>query len=268
MIVHTLAAKLGCGILIVATLAGLGGCAVGHTGTAANRPASEPTLAPTATDADLAEFIDTPTPDKTAEARTLSVLLVTHPTSDVVQRHIGEFEAASGAQVQLEIGSYNEVHQNELIDLGAGTRQYDVMMVLDTWLPEFVNSGNLQDLRLQLRKLSNEGDFQWLPDLVPNVNALLGQWQGRQVDIPLAVSTQLLMYRKDLFEQEQASFRKATGRELTVPRTWKEFNDVARFFTRSSNPESPVEYGVSVAGSARQQRPVPLPDDPVGHGRP
>jgi multiple sugar transport system substrate-binding protein len=234
---------------MVVMLTALVGCSLGRGSTTASRAPQPPTLAPTATATDVGDVVDTPTPDKTAEARTLSVLLVTHPTSDVIQRHISEFETASGAQVKLEVASYNMVHQEELIDLGAGTRQYDVMMVLDTWLPEFVNSGNLQDLRLQLRKLDADGDFQWLPDLEPNVNKLLGQWQGKQVDIPLAPSTQLLMYRKDLFAQQQAAFKQATGRELTVPTTWKQFNEVARFFTRSLNPQSPVPYGASIAGA-------------------
>jgi multiple sugar transport system substrate-binding protein len=246
---ETIGVKLVRGFLIVVLLAGLVGCSVGGASTATIRAPIQPTLAPVATPTDSAEVIDTPTPDKTAEARSLNVLLVTHPTSDVVQQHIGEFEAATGAQIKLEIGSYNAVHQDELIDLGAGTRQYDVMMVLDTWLPEFVNSGNLQELRLQLRKLDDEGDYQWLPDLVPNANTLLGQWQGKQIDIPLAASTQLLMYRKDLFEQQRAAFKLATGRELTVPTTWKQFNEVARFFTRSLNPQSPVAYGLSAAGA-------------------
>jgi len=242
--VKVIVAQLMTGFLVLCVLVELVGCSTG--GEVARRPLPQPTLAPT----DIpTEVIDTPTPDKTAEARSLNVLLVTHPTSDVVQRHIGEFEVLSGAQVTLDIGSYHEVHQKELIDLGAGTRQYDVMMVLDTWLPEFVDSGNLQELRSQLKKLSDEGDYQWLPDLVPNVNKLLGQWQGKQVDIPLVAATQLLMYRKDLFETQKSAFKLATGRELAVPTTWPEFNEVARFFTRSLNPNSPVEYGLSVAGA-------------------
>jgi multiple sugar transport system substrate-binding protein len=243
--VNAIVAKLIASLLVLSVLVGLVGCSADDE--VAKRPPPQSTLAPT----DIpTEIVDTPTPDKTAEARSLNVLLVTHPTSDVVQRHLGEFEALSGAQVTLDIGSYNEVHQKELIDLGAGTRQFDVMMVLDTWLPEFVDSGNLQELKWQLKKLSDEGDFQWLPDLVPNVNKLLGQWQGKQVDIPLVAATQLLMYRKDLFETQRTAFRLATGRDLTVPKTWPEFNEVARFFTRSLNPSSPVEYGLSVAGTS------------------
>jgi multiple sugar transport system substrate-binding protein len=38
------------------------------------------------------------------------------------------------------------------------------------------------------------------------------------------------------------------GKKLQPPRTWEEFNSVARFFTREFNPVSPVEFGTSCPG--------------------
>lgn len=201
-----------------------------------------PTAVPTATATPMfAEILP--------EEQPLRILLVEHPMSYVIQKYLGEFEAQNETVVSLEIASFYEAHQKQLLDFGAGNSQYDVMMVIDTWLPEFAISDNILWLRRQTRSLEQEGNYQWMADIIPNVNVLLGQWQGRQVAIPLMASAQVLMYRRDVFEdvRQQAAFRAVTGRDLAVPTTWEEFNQVARFFTRSINPASPTEYGVSVA---------------------
>ena len=67
--------------------------------------------------------------------------------------------------------------------------------------------------------------------------------------------TQLLFYRKDLFENRelQAEYQKRSLISLRAPRTWKEFNDVAAFFTRKENPASPTEYGASFAGAIDEE---------------
>jgi len=206
---------------------------------------AEPTTAPT----------ETPTPifaDVLPENRPLKVLLVDHPTSKIIQNYIGEFEETAGVRVDVEIASFYEAHQKQLLDFGAGNNQYDVMMVIDTWLPEFAISDNILNLSRQIRRLEQEGNRQWLSDIIPNVNVLLGQWQGRQVAIPLMASAQILMYRKDLFEDadQQQAFERFAGRPLAVPRTWAEFNEVARFFTRAFNSASPTQYGIAVAAQA------------------
>lgn len=211
-------------------------------GTESRRAAEQlPTATPTPT-----EIFDTPTPVK-PEHLPLSVLLVTHPASDSIRRHIGEFEQQVGKVARIEVASFDEAHQKELLDLGAGTSRYDVMMVLDTWLPELYGSGNILELKKQFQKANVESDHQWVDDIIPNVNKLLGQWQGKQVGVPLVASSLLMMYRSDLFEAEREAFGREMGVELTVPTTWPAFNQVGRFFTRSFNAASPTEYGLAVA---------------------
>ncbi|MFR8799757.1 MAG: hypothetical protein ACLVGQ_11880 [Blautia massiliensis (ex Durand et al. 2017)] len=65
--------------------------------------------------------------------------------------------------------------------------------------------------------------------------------------------TQLLFYRKDLFENRelQTEYQKRSLISLRAPRTWKEFNDVAAFFTRKENPASPYRIRSFFCGSDR-----------------
>jgi len=235
--------KVGQLILAFAVVLGMSGCALEIGEDAAGVESQEtPAATPTATATPM--FAEMP-----PEEQPLRILLVEHPMSYVIQRYLDEFATENDAKVDLEIASFYEAHQKQLLDFGAGNSQYDVMMVVDTWLPEFAISDNILSLRRQMRSLEQEGNYQWMADVIPNVNVMLGQWQGQQVAIPLMASAQVLMYRKDAFDdvRQQEAFRAATGRDLTVPATWDEFNEVARFFTRSENPGSPIEFGVSVA---------------------
>lgn len=61
-------------------------------------------------------------------------------------------------------------------------------------------------------------------------------------------SMQLLFYRKDLFESPvlRRTYWEQYKENLSVPRTFKEFNKVAKFFTKSFNPDSPVQYGATL----------------------
>jgi len=235
--------------VLALSLAILSGCeSVGRerfTADGRSIPPIEPALAPTETPTLI--FADVP-----PERLPLKVLLVDHPTSKTIQTYLGEFEELAKARVDLEVASFYEAHQKQLLDFGAGDSQYDVMMVIDTWLPEFAISDNILDLTRQIRRLEQEGNRQWLADIIPNVNVLLGQWQGKQVAIPLMASAQVLMYRQDLFEDpvQQEAFAQFAGRPLTLPKTWAEFNEVARFFTRAFNSASPTEYGIAVTAQA------------------
>jgi multiple sugar transport system substrate-binding protein len=73
--------------------------------------------------------------------------------------------------------------------------------------------------------------------------------------VPFIGGAQLLFYRSDLFEDSliAADYLATAGRPLRPPRTWSEFNTVARFFTRGANRASPVEAGVSCAGIGKEE---------------
>ncbi|MEM1011632.1 MAG: extracellular solute-binding protein [Planctomycetota bacterium] len=69
--------------------------------------------------------------------------------------------------------------------------------------------------------------------------SLLGfqQFDDGVFGLPFHDGPEVLIYRRDLFEDtnEQAKFKAMHGRDLSVPRTWDDFVEVARFFNR---PES------------------------------
>jgi multiple sugar transport system substrate-binding protein len=72
---------------------------------------------------------------------------------------------------------------------------------------------------------------------------------GRYVVMPMFTNVEILLYRKDLFEdpQEAAAFKSAYGYDLSVPKDWKTFTDAARHFTRNGL------YGTDVKGAVETE---------------
>ena len=66
--------------------------------------------------------------------------------------------------------------------------------------------------------------------------------------IPFTICAQQLFYRKDLFSdiKNQRLYYEQNKKELVPPRDWQQFNEVARFFTKKFNAESPTTYGTTL----------------------
>ena len=68
-------------------------------------------------------------------------------------------------------------------------------------------------------------------------------FKGHYYALPIIGGTHLLFYRKDYFSSTrlQQAFQNQHQISLRPPKTWTEFNGIARFFTREYNPYPPVE---------------------------
>lgn len=73
---------------------------------------------------------------------------------------------------------------------------------------------------------------------------------GKRIGLPVLGGTQIMFYRKDLFEKPSImqSYKEQTGATLRPPKTWQEYNQIAAFFTRACNPDSPTAYGTAFPG--------------------
>jgi multiple sugar transport system substrate-binding protein len=66
--------------------------------------------------------------------------------------------------------------------------------------------------------------------------------------LPETPSSQMLFYRKDLFEDTaiRRLYQEKTHNILQPPTTFEEYNQIAAFFTRELNPQSPTRYGTGL----------------------
>jgi len=78
---------------------------------------------------------------------------------------------------------------------------------------------------------------------------LQGNFDGRVVAIPADGDVAIMYLRRDLMESktEAAAFRNAHGRDLEIPRTWQDYDELVKFFHR---PEQ------GLYGTAEERDPV------------
>lgn len=97
-----------------------------------------------------------------------------------------------------------------------------------------------------------------LPELLENFSAEVGhhfsQIDGKAYALPFDASTQLLFYRRDLFEDPTVKrmFYEKSGKELKIPTSFAEFDDITAFFTathQSGNPQRPIGSSTTLGSS-------------------
>jgi len=170
----------------------------------------------------------------------LRVLFLDSPNAHGIIRTHSDFTRKTGIDVEVTLCEHG-VLLSKLLDRQFISK-FDVFMYDNPWLDILVNENLLLDISDNIN--SNAVDQSvFLDGLLDKV----GMVNGRYFGTPFLFGPQLLLYRRDLFDDEKLCdlFEKKYGAKLHVPRTWFEFNIISSFFTRSINPLSPVDYGTS-----------------------
>lgn len=178
------------------------------------------------------------------EEKTLRILMVDLATSRSAQLLSTYFTRKTGIPVEIEF-----VHQDEILnriarDIERSENHYDVYMYDVPWLEYMVQNGYLADITDFVY-----GDMFDIDQLFPeNMNNCC--FNDSYYGIPIIGGTQIMFYRQDLFENREIAkaFKHKYQISLRPPKTWTEFNGIAEFFTRKYNPDSPTEFGTSMAG--------------------
>ncbi len=178
------------------------------------------------------------------EEQTLKFLLVDTPSTNALQLLSDYFTRETGIPIEFTRVAQDQLFQLINHSMETLTDTYDMYTYDVPWLDYMVQNLCLADIT----DFVLDPSFQ--KERLIKVNLENCQFEQRYYGIPLIGGTQILFYRKDLFENRDIvkSFKKQCRISLRPPRTWKEFNTIAEFFTQSYHPDSPTEYGTSFAG--------------------
>jgi multiple sugar transport system substrate-binding protein len=141
-----------------------------------------------------------------------------------------EFTQMTGISVKWADVPYADFQSQLVLEASSGTGTYDVVSWVDAWGP------GIRDFMLPLNdKLAEAGlDLSDFPNVYQEV-ARIGT-EDTVYGIPLRGHAQMLMYRKDIFEQ--------LG--LEVPTTWQEVAEVGKVIEEQTELEAiSMYYGVS-----------------------
>lgn len=162
------------------------------------------------------------------------------------------FKELTGGEVEVQEFPDN-LFEKVQMGLQSGG-QFDVIEMPVAFLHSFAYAGYLTDIAPMLESLASPG-FD-VGDFVPSMFDTYSKYNNQTIAFPYKPDAQLFFYRKDLFEDEavKAQYKEKTGKDLKVPETPEELLEVAAFFTKSLNPDSPVEYGFSTMMSKGNSR--------------
>lgn len=193
---------------------------------------------------DFEQRIEKTTNKYSEEQKTVKLLTINSPTTKVLEFIASVFEKETNIKIDIEVLSTSE-YDLSLLKNKEFRSKYDLIR-LDMAL--FPDIGEV--LFYDLSNLDNSEElYQYFnSQLLKEYMFINNRWLG----VPLDVSVQLLFYRKDLFNDKliQREYLEKYKNKLQIPRTFKEFDRISEFFTKSFTPNSPTEYGHSVAMKA------------------
>ena len=140
--------------------------------------------------------------------------------------HAKTWEQKTGGKANVVTFPFGELYPKYMTALVSGQDAYDVIMYAPAWQGDF--APYLSEMPAEIR----EGAA-W-EDIAPVYRERMMVWDGRVVAQTIDGDVHSGTYRRDLFEdpKEQAAFKEKYGYDLAPPRTWKEYYDIAEFFTR------------------------------------
>lgn len=161
---------------------------------------------------------------KNYKGRTLNIITHAVPViGEPTALHAKQFQELTGARVNVVHVPFGDLFQRIMIPFQTGQNAYDVLFYGSLWV------GDLNPYLEPLPKAYL--DTPGMKDLTTNYRAV-ATWGDKMIQYPIDGDRHYMKYRKDVFENEahKKKFKEKTGRELTVPRTWEEYDEVATFF--------------------------------------
>ncbi|NMB42068.1 MAG: extracellular solute-binding protein [Firmicutes bacterium] len=172
--------------------------------------------------------------------RILSLLTIPTPNAEALKTLSPNFYKQTGIKLKITTVPYENLQaqfkmQNEEF-------HFDLIRMDISWFTELANE-----------------IYKPLPDVIGDTSQLPSHMLQRSYSdyttvgqtmyaLPFDPSALVLLYRKDLFEDaiQKRSYYEMYHETLEIPKTYDQLQKISRFFTRSFNPNSPVEYGLTM----------------------
>lgn len=174
-----------------------------------------------------------PIPEKAA----LTMLTLDSPTAYIMKHMASLYKGYTGIDISIKVFPYDGIH--ELLSGMNESNAFDIIRLDATWMSWF--APKVYEPLSRLEKNMDELEERFLPKLMERY----GRVNGELYALPETPSTQMLFYRKDLFEDTAIKrlYREINHAALCPPQSFQEYNRIASFFTRTVNRDSPVSYG-------------------------
>ncbi|WP_373073416.1 extracellular solute-binding protein [Sulfurimonas sp.] len=167
---------------------------------------------------------------------TLHAGLIRGPIIDEAEK----FEKKTGARIRVVTPSWDETIQKTKQSLTDPNLNYDIFVVISMWTGTLLQNQNVAPVPEWVKE-----KIEW-EDVLPIYRNSVLSYNNIAYGMPYDGDCINLYYRKDIFENPsiQQQFKSVTGKELSVPKTWSEYKQVAKFFNGWDwDNDGKIEYG-------------------------
>jgi multiple sugar transport system substrate-binding protein len=161
----------------------------------------------------------------------INILTFTGPQiAEPLQRRGPDFEALTGAKVNVVVVPFSDLYQQILTDVATETDSYDAWVFAPQWMVDFIVPGYVEDLT---DDVAADEAIEW-DDVAPFFREFSATYEGNIYTIPLDGDFHMGYYRTDLLEE--AGF--------DPPKTWDDYLEIAAFFQGEDlNGDGDPDYG-------------------------
>lgn len=191
----------------------------------------------------------TPISYKVFPEKKLRILMVDLATTHSLKLLSTQFTRETGIPIEFKIVRQNDLLKTIAHDINYSENYFDIYMYDVPWLEYMIQNSFVADITEFVRSES----FDLTKVFRENMDNCC--YYDSYYGIPIIGGAQIMFYRQDLFENREIAkaFKKKYQISLRPPKTWTEFNGIAEFFTKQYNPNSPTEFGTSMAGSMDEE---------------
>ena len=168
---------------------------------------------------------------------TVNLLTFNGPqVAEPLQRRAPDFEALTGAKINVIAVGFQEIYDKAILDLSTGTNSFDAFVFNPQWLGDFTGPGYLEDLS---SRVTSDPVLDW-QDIGPFFRDFNATYAGKTYMIPLDGDFHMVYYRSDLID--------------TPPKTWDEYLTIAAAnHGKDLNGDGENDYGSCIAKKKGQQ---------------
>ncbi len=154
--------------------------------------------------------------------------------------HAKSWEKTTGGKAVVKKYPFGQLYETLKSGIAQKPSQFDVILYASSWVGDYHDS--LSPLPVEL----TQSDI--FDDVHTTYRERLMLWDGKWIAVTVDGDLFNGYYRKDLFadNSNRSAFKQSYGYELAPPQTWKEYRDIAEFFTALNvNGSATKLYGTS-----------------------
>jgi multiple sugar transport system substrate-binding protein len=169
----------------------------------------------------------------------------TPPSRAVADIAAKDFEALTGIKVELEVTSWDEMYTKAIDDIQAGSGIYDFIYVEQDIIYTYLQNEWLMNLT---KMMADNPDLVYGKFDMEDFTSFINYFKNANGDlfgIPFEAFLKVYLYKKDLFEdpEVQAAFKEKYGWDLAPPKDFKQYGQIAEFFTQWGKDKGIELYG-------------------------